>query len=251
MGFDLGDKILGVGVSRVQNSVGKYGGYCTWQFSQCLNPVSALIGQDKVSKNGICEMLSAKWIDEHAHGGALANWIVNTNGQIDPSKIRMLMQLFILGETMRPSKMIGREIRGDDWDLVGGGQNQDNATRNFLASRGIIRRGNGLQNGWGVGKKSGSAKIKVKLAQDLCDSRGGSGSYRIIGIYEKGNSGHCMACYTGLQDIAFFDPNFGEFWFEDKTRFRNWFTDEFFPKSLYSLMMNHHYELFDYALRAH
>lgn len=40
--------------------------------------------------------------------------------------------------------------------------------------------------------------------------------------------------YVGLQDIAFFHPNFGEFWFEDKRRFPKWFTDAFFPRASYA-----------------
>ncbi|HXT82656.1 MAG TPA: YopT-type cysteine protease domain-containing protein [Acetobacteraceae bacterium] len=75
-------------------------------------------------------------------------------------------------------------------------------------------------------------------------------SYRLIGIYSGDNSSHCMACYTGLKDIAFFDPNFGEFWFEDKRKFQKRFTEAFYVRSLCSKMMNDHSESFDYAQRA-
>ena len=241
----LMSKLVGGYVSIVQRSVRSYGGMLTWDFSQCVNPVATTIGTDRVTRDGICEMLSAKWIDEHAHGGALANWIVE-GSSINPSKIRLLMQWFIIGDTMRPSKMVGVD---DARGIQRGDQNQDKATQNFLLTRGIIRRGGGLQNGWGVGNKAGGEKIKLKLASDLCDSRGGTGSYRIIGIYGGDNSGHCMACYTGLSDIAFFDPNFGEFWFEDKRKFQRWFSEAFYVRSLYSRLMDDHYELFDYALK--
>ena len=243
----LMSKLIGAYVGRVQNSVKSAGGHLTWNFSQCVDPVATLIGTDTVTRDGICEMLSAKWIDEHAHDSALPNWLMDRN-QINASKIRLLMQWFIIGDTMRPSKMIDPDSMAPG--IQRGEQNQDKATQNFLLSRGIIRRGGGLQNGWGVGNKAGGAKIKIKLAADLIDSRGGTGSYRIIGIYGSGGSGHCMACYTGLKDIAFFDPNFGEFWFEDKRKFVKWFTDDFFPKSFYSNILNDHYELFDYAMRA-
>ncbi len=246
----LKSKLIGAYVGIVQRSVRSAGGHLTWDFSQCVNPVATIIGTDTVTRDGICEMLSAKWIDEHAHDSALANWITQGGGgTVNASKIRLLMQWFIIGDSMRPSQMISPHSTSPD--IQRGSQNQDKATRNFLLSRGIIRRGGGLQNGWGVGNKAGGEKIKAKLASDLCDSRGGTGSYRIIGIYGSDASGHCMACYTGLQDIAFFDPNFGEFWFEDKKKFQKWFMEDFYVKSLYSRMMNDHYELFDYGLRAH
>ena len=245
----LMSKMIGAYVGVVQRSAKDYGGVCTWDFSQCVNPVASLIAANPVTADGVCEMLSAKWIDAHAHDGALANWIVGSGGKIDPSKIRLMMQLFIVNTTMKPSQMIGRAITAQDKELQYGDVNQDKSTRNYLASRGIIRRGGGLQNGWGVGNKAGGAKIKVKMAEDLCDSRGGNGSYRIIGIYGGDGGGHCMACFTGLQDIAFFDPNFGEFWFEDKKKFKAWFREAFFVKSTYSRLMNNRYELFDYALK--
>ena len=240
----LTSALLGQYVKFVRGSVGTYGGHVTWEFSQVVNPVASLIGTDTETADGICEMLSAKWIDEHAHERSLAAWLMDGNS-INPSKIRMLMQLFIVGGTMRPSKMLGRDdVRG----MQRGDQDQDKATQNFLLSRGIIRRGGGLQNGWGVGARAGGEKIKRKLAQDLCDVRGGTGSYRIVGIWGR-SGGHCMAAYTGLKDIAFFDPNFGEFWFEDKAKFKTWFAESFFVRSTYSKLMDDRYELHDYGLK--
>jgi YopT peptidase len=145
----LTNALLGQYVKFVRGSVGDHGGHLTWSFSQAINPVASMIGTNTETADGICEMLSAKWIDEHAHDRSLATWLADGD-RINPSKVRMLMQLFIVGTTMRPSKMLGRDdVRG----IQRGDQDQDKATQNFLLSRGIIRRGGGLRNGWGVGAR--------------------------------------------------------------------------------------------------
>jgi YopT-type cysteine protease-like protein len=244
----LASRILGAYVGFVQKSVKDYGGMLTWNFSQVVNPVATLIGTNKGTADGICELLSAKWIDDHAHDSHLSAWLSNGGKAIDPSKIRMLMQLFMIGDSMEGQQMVDSRVRylaATEKDET----NQDVATRNFLFSRGIVRRGSSWTRRWGAGNSDGGAKIKVQLAQDLVDSRGGTGSYRIIGIYGK-DGGHCMAAYVGLKDLAFFDPNFGEFWFEDKTKFTKWFTEVFFPRSTYSSSLNKSYKLYDYALVA-
>ena len=134
-------KMVGGYVSIVQKSAKSHGGMLIWDFSQCVNPVASLIGTDTVTRDGICEMLPAKWIDEHAHEGTLANWLLDGRA-VNASKIRLLMQWFIIGTTMRPSKMVGRD---DAPGMQRGDQNQDKATQNFLLTRGVIRRGGGLR----------------------------------------------------------------------------------------------------------
>ena len=242
-------KLFGAYVRRVQKTAAAYGGNFTWDFSQCLEPVNSIIGTDKITEDGICEMLSAKWIDEHAHEGSLANWIVGPDQRVDASKIRLLMQWFMIGDSMKPQQMVeaGHSRGGADvWSSRG--DNQDMATRNFLLSRGVIRRGRVGAGSMAKGAKSDGA-IKFALPRALIDNRGGTGSYRVIGVWGS-IGGHCMACYTGLQDIAFFDPNFGEFWFSDKKKFVEWCARGFFPTSFYSYTLNGSYEVFDYALRA-
>jgi hypothetical protein len=57
-----------------------------------------------------------------------------------------------------------------------------------------------------------------------------------------------MAAWVA-EDVAFFDPNYGEFWFERPATFVNWFTT-FWHKSLYGnpkLGLSDGYWLIDYA----
>ena len=89
------------------------------------------------------------------------------------------------------------------------------------------------------------------LASDLASSmKNGTGSYRTIGIWGPGGA-HAMAAWVG-QDVAFFDPNFGEFWFEKSGDFINWFP-HFWRRSMYELPklgLSNRYEIMDYSLKA-
>ncbi len=71
----------------------------------------------------------------------------------------------------------------------------------------------------------------------------------MIGIYGPGG-GRAMAAWIA-NDVAFFDPNFGEFYFVDKANFLQWLPT-YFKKSLYSLPkvgLCERYETFVYAKR--
>jgi len=245
----LTSKLISRWVKFVQADVSQYGGHLTWNFSQAINPVASMIGADPQTASGICEMLSAKWIDEHANGRSLSTWLMDGDA-INPSKISLLMQFFIIGTTLSPSKMIdiGHIVGSSPNGLQrgNGDVNQTMATQNFLLSRGIIRRHGGNYNGWGEGTGLGGEKIKRQIARKLCDLRNGSGSYRAIGIWGLAG-GHCMAAYTGEKDIVFFDPSFGEFWFEDKAKFAAWFINSFFIRSTYSKILCDNYKIDDYA----
>src|SRR5262249_46687871 len=149
-------------------------------FSQCLDPVDSVIGKNDKTADGICELLSAKWIEEHAHGRSLIQWLTAGSSGIDPSKIRMLMQLFIIGETMTPEKMIDPghryKVRADTE------RQQTKATANYLKSHGMKLVDESADfEAWRVGQQGGGEKIKHGLADAICD--GYNANYRTLGIW--------------------------------------------------------------------
>ncbi len=88
-------------VAQVQSSATECGGYCTWSFSQLTEPVASILaGHPDAAVTGLCEMLSARWIERHANGSSLVSWLSSASGGIDRSKVRQLMQLTIIGNTM-------------------------------------------------------------------------------------------------------------------------------------------------------
>lgn len=240
--MDVLNSIIAARVKSVQASAKGYSGSCTYAFSQMTNPVADIIGTDKTTKDGICEMLSARWMVENSRGRSLQAWLSAGGGNgIDASKIRLLMQLFIIGESMRPSRMIDES---DSAAVRRGGQNQDAATQNFLLSNGLVPVP-GNNGGWGQGDSSGGDKIKHLIARDLCDPRGGGRRWRMIGIWGS-VGGHAMAFSSDDSGCAFFDPNYGAFAFSSKSKFRDWFTHAFYPMAFYTKLLGKRYELLDY-----
>ncbi len=243
-------------ISLVRSSAAAHNGSCTWEFSQIKDPVASIIGKNKISEDGICEMLSAKWIELHATDGHLANWLAGGGKSIDASKVRQLMQLFIIGSTMNRGAIVGNAQQGAE-------VNQTEATTRWLAAKGVMLRksikpvafiGSPSQNIANVsgGTRAAAGGSRNGFAAALAGAIGmsmqnGTGSYRTIGIWGPGG-GHAMAAWVA-QDVAFFDPNFGEFWFEKRADFVAWWPT-FFSRAGYSfpkLGLGDRYEIMDYA----
>ena len=238
----LADRIGAARVDPVQKSVQAYGGSCTYPFTQCRPPVSSFISKDSSTAIGVCESISAHWIKFHAEGGSLWNWLV-PNGQISMTKLLFsVMQLQSTG------------ILSDD---------QDAETEAWLGQQGIIplrrnvkgfdsrstRRGFEAFTGAHQQRvERGRTRVcsaKTVARAILEDPTGGAGCYKKFSL--EGRFGaHTMALWVA-QDIAFFDANFGEFWFENRAAFFNWFTKKFWVSSLYCVGLSGHYELRPYA----
>src|SRR4051812_30864961 len=98
--------IVATKVARVRQTAIDAGGHVTWRFSQVENPVRSLICGNGETSGGICEIASAKWLELHAKGDHISNWL-EKSGTIDPNKVRQLMQIFAIGSTMHPDRMRG------------------------------------------------------------------------------------------------------------------------------------------------
>ena len=227
-------------IQRVRKTALKFNGSCTWHFSQVENPVAGIIGARPESRGGICQMLAARWIERHAHNSSLASWLSSSGSigknDINPSKVRQLMQQFIATTTLQSGLMT---------ESHSGGVCQDTATNLWLESHGIMQCRNIKFSGAGqfkfnqvqkrVGFRDGTSKgdfardIAINVQRDLQNCH--YGNYALISIL--GFSGHAMAAWIA-QDACFFDPNFGEFYFSDKNAFINWFP-HFFLSSPYNL----------------
>jgi len=245
------DSVIASRVKSVQASASGYSGSCTYAFSQMTSPVSDLIGADKTTKQGVCEMLSARWIIEDANGRSLKTWL-STGGTntVDANKIRLLMQLFIIGTTMAPQRMVWAKDEGnpggDNGVALRQKSDQDVATYNYLLANGVVPPEKGSDGDWGSGTSSGGDKLKHLIARDLCDARGGGRRWRIIGIWGL-VGGHAMAYSGDDSGCAFFDPNYGAFAFPSKTKFRDWFVHAFYPMAFYTKILGRRYELHDYT----
>jgi len=215
--------LVGHKVPAVQHSVQASGGFCTWQFSQVQDPVKSLICSYSDISGGICEMLAAKWLEAHAKNGSIVNWMLDAGGQVNPDRVRQLMQWFVIGTTMRAGAMAGCPGNG--------AQGHSMVTEQWLRTHGVVRRrhisgGTPLLGGGvyhlprnAVGQRGHPRpNFAGEIARAITNS---PGSYKMVGITGP-RFAHAMAAWSD-QDVSFFDPNFGEFWFARPADFHAWF----------------------------
>jgi virulence surface antigen len=209
---------------KARNELPKYNGVMTWNFSQMDFTVWNIIRKDDVSAHGICELLSAQWVVDHAYGGSLHNRVTDAQGKLSASAIRMIMQNFVAGY-----------------------ERQETQTNNFLVARGVLPRLRSRNITSTSYKKVGGKSVEVtRTAAQSSEMRqaGGAGSVGIalsqalrdvsncyaLVDFGGASAAHCTAVWIGGAtyssggDAAYYDPNAGEFWFENKQNFFDWFT---------------------------
>ena len=226
-------------ITRVRSSVTEFGGHCTWPFSQLTEPLVTICSGHRETADGLCEMLAARWIERHANGGSLASWLSSPGGDIDQSKVRQLIQLSIIGSTMKSGMMTEQDV---------GSVIQNDATLLWLRNKGVVpcrvmtldETGNvgdmpedvrvGARHGWS--KVGFVREIAASVQKDLYTC---CNNYALVGI--SGHiSGHTLAAWVG-NDVCFFDPNFGEFYFHHRQSFLNWFPI-YFGKATYAVTVS-------------
>ncbi|WNZ56521.1 YopT-type cysteine protease domain-containing protein [Microbulbifer sp. MKSA007] len=233
--------VTGTRVNPVQQSVANHRGQLTYNFSQCKDPVKAQITIHEDTSGGVCEALSAFWIKHHSDGGSLWDWLMPA-GALDEQHLFHVMTL----------------------QQAGTQDNQDRTTEAWLSTQNIFptsqnvfggafpngRGGNtirGIHNPRRAQGQSGVFSPNALAREIILDQTGGAGCYKKIGL-DGTFAGHAMAAWVA-QDITFFDPNFGEFWFESRNSFFNWFTQSFWHNSMYSVGLSGGYEVRSYARR--
>jgi hypothetical protein len=222
----------------VQSSCVKAGGIVVSKFSQCLQPVDRVVKMftpkhQKHIDNGVCMALSNKWIIDHAADSSMWNTLTTSGGQaVNLAVLANIMIQFIDGVSYRSG--------------------QDDHAEKLLAIYGIIRRKDIVSKGRFWSKVGNKAKPDKALGEHLGQAlvanmkNAPGGCYRHIGIYGT-NGAHAMCAWIG-KDVAFFDPNFGEYYFADSAAFVGWFPT-FIKHAGYNKEYGY-FDLQDYAKKA-
>ena len=198
-------------------------------YSQCVEPTATLIKMLPYTSNGICQALAAKWIAQHANDDSLWNWLFSKGTtNVKQSAIANLMINFT-ESVQRTGKLANPTTKDKN---TGGEFYQDFVTDKYLGLYGIQRRKSTQASYLGTMKNpipvgNWGTALASRFQESWLNAKGGS--YILISIL--GNGGHAMAAYVG-EDVAFFDPNFGEFWFPSINEFYSWF-QQFWWKSGY------------------
>jgi len=250
-------------VRRVQDAAQRYNGSCIFPFSQCLEPVSSMIGKSKVTEDGICQALSEMWVVHHAHDGSLWNWLYR-GGQLRSSALAQIAYNFSLGSGIASGQsyaITDQDMNSDLWLMQHGIRRRTNAlpqmTNRFVGGKmqRVAQAGRSLTTGsredsgifsslcsYDVGIKLGRALVSGSMVTNMGQ---GDGTYRILAARGRAG-GHTMAAFVG-SDAVFFDPNFGEFYFPDRADLARFIGADFWGKSWYSVILSQSYEIRDYA----
>lgn len=305
---------------KMAASVEKFSGEYRWRFSQSNTQIIKALKQFPEVKGGICEMLSAMWIERQVNGDSLQHYLQNGTEIIDPNKIRYIAQLHYAGETLNPEAIIEQSLGSEHTRY------QEKATQLWLVAKKAIfvpttqyqiraedlaqkikacaRKKLELENALKENEKQqvainiNSADPKEvylqKMAMDnvlqkqWCEinrelnktkpdlfalevekvlngmeeikaftkpssmsgkqfleqvshaiistsTQDASSTYKLIGIsWPDTKIGHAFAVSVKNAGIAFYDPNFGEFYFDNAANFAQWFSEEFAKLSGYN-----------------
>ncbi|BFM13250.1 hypothetical protein R50072_34030 [Simiduia litorea] len=196
-----------------------YGGYHTWNFKQTSMAVTRVTIFDSKTRWGICAGLATEWIKEHVNGRSLVTQLGGVAGQ----------SLRLAG--IRPVAKLHASASG------GNGYQQEVMLTRYLSEHGVITRGR-IQKApapYEILNDAGHRALKdschsvdvpmYDIQEMIVDNmKKHRDCYLRISFGGKAyrfRAGHAVAAWMGGrgEDAAFFDPNYGEFWFEDKEMF--------------------------------
>ena len=201
-------------------------------FSQSIEPMASFLKLTPETKGGICQGLVDRWIAAHANEGSLWNDLyTNVNGMqcLKIDEVRAIMAEFAAGLSNSKTSVGPYQKLNSELYLMRRGiiprMNLSDGHRMY--GEGYTRQGNQI-----VADPQLAEKILAKLP--MCRAHGrGVGSYATISI-KSPEGGHIMCAYLGgtagvgnnalpFSDVAFFDPNIGEYWFQDAGDFGRFF----------------------------
>jgi YopT-type cysteine protease-like protein len=218
--------------------------FCSFPFSQCQNPVYSQICLNPQTAGGICEALSAYWIRAHASNGSLWN-ILAPHGHVNVPALLPIINMQINGV----NSLLGQDGYTFAWlqaaNIVRTRVVSNSPLANHLVRLGltVAIQGPG-RNALGTTGMISCTDLAREIARDY--SMGG-GQYKKISLDGWGGA-HTMAAWVA-NDIVYFDPNYGEYWFPDSASFISWFTWRFWYLSNYSFGLSGTYEVFTLARR--
>ena len=203
----------------------KHGGYQTWSFKQTSMSVLYRTTSDSRTFWGICAGLSACWIRFHAHGDSLANKLGGGGTGIPVSSV------YIYG------------IAGLHADVSGGtGRQQSQGLENYLRAHGIVtlqssfnrvvRDGPDVADSYDTlhsnYNRHGIPNIEEQMVNAMRTLKSCYARINFGGRKGCFSAGHAVCAWFGSEnngdkDVAFYDPNYGEFWFEYKADFYEFF----------------------------
>ncbi|WP_174888712.1 C80 family cysteine peptidase [Candidatus Williamhamiltonella defendens] len=214
-------------VKKVRKSVTKYHGKVNFAFSQVQTDFFKEIIKHKQTSAGICDALTSYWIALHAQGKNLFKEIITGDeNKLNKNKIFEIKKLQVDFNNYEESFL---------------------AHKNWLNSQGLdykkFYKDDGYFKNKGTKNKYQRSENTDEAIKNLAESIVSTPSHNKDGEYKKialhgSMLGHSVSAYINKNTVIYFDPNFGEFEFNKKNDFIEWFVDKYWSKSLYKNTLN-------------
>ena len=164
---------------------------------------------------GVCKALTLYWMAYHANDWDFWSWLFADNGHLHTWNAAAVCDL--QGAYTDDPRYNGG-VRG----RRAAGLTKFQFMRDVLRRSGLVERKDpfgvsmSINNQWARG--DGGRVIGQAIAPDYV---AGKAMYKQISIH--GSAGGHAVCAWVAEDVMFFDPNYGEYWFETPAQFRRWF----------------------------
>ncbi|MBB4264897.1 YopT-type cysteine protease domain-containing protein [Roseospira visakhapatnamensis] len=224
-------RLLSLGQAALANS----GAFVLFSQGSELGPMYRTFGM-----GGVCKALSLYWIGFHATDDSFWHWIyadpkagrIRQKGanQLHGALVIMLHTEYGDRRQDRHTHLANAPVAND---MLTGGPRPARAERSeiykdafaesFLRPYKVTpRRGITGSDAFRATASIGGSRLTAKEVTDAVTAH--TGCY--CQLSTSGGSGthgkHAMALWVGQQDISFFDPNNGEFWFPNHKAFQRW-----------------------------
>jgi hypothetical protein len=175
--------------------VNSFRGEVTQEFEQNVATSFGILNMDKATSHGACDALSTYWLAANKSGDNFWTWVRKPSSII---AVRDYMKKFA----------------GSQFD-------------NNIEKAGVVFKPLGL-----AVKREGTAGFSPFDPQAVAAELIGSDGLKKIG-FDGPKGGHAIAAYVRDAETLFFDPNYGEAWFETKMNFAYFFTKFWNSNSFY------------------
>ena len=214
---------MGFKHSKLHAMAMTHGGACIKKFSQGSDDNSKGVGlwYHQRNKNngsrwaGICKAMSVYWISSHATDVDFWGWLTRNSTTISQESAIHLCDLH--------GSYSSRNDHGNFATRSELGMTKHQWMAFQLGKAGVVER-TSISNGGSLSHDSGftSANSRLLRGRQIATALAENpGCYKQLSFHRSGG-GHATALWVG-DDVTFFDPNYGEFWFERRANFQRWF----------------------------
>jgi YopT peptidase len=188
--------------------------------------------------SGICMALSTYWLKYHATDRDFWHWLGQSGAGFIETRANEIANL-----QGRYDVALARGVSERNWlrsQLASSGIVEQGACANMLKATTFVESNPNLP------KNLHPQVFASMIATAIAPAHLPLPVYKIIG-FSGTAGGHATAAWVGT-DVCFFDPNFGEFWFETRLGFRKFFP-RFFEYA-YGTTLSQIYALYAYGRAA-